>query len=79
MEKYQRDFAQIGDLKVAKSLQAFIEDEALSGADISAATFWNGLAALARDFGEQIGNCLRSVMRSKQALMLTTGANRAAP
>ncbi len=53
MEKSQSDFAQIGDLSVAKSLQAFIEDEALSGTGISAATFWNGLAVLARDFREQ--------------------------
>src|SRR5438874_3619860 len=52
MGKPQRDFAQIGDLRVAKSLQAFIEEEALSGTGISAATFWNGLAILAREFGE---------------------------
>jgi len=52
MGKPHRDFAQIGDLRVAKSLQAFIEEEALSGTGISAATFWNGLAILAREFGE---------------------------
>jgi malate synthase len=52
MEASQRDFAQIGGLSVAKSLQAFIEDEALPRTGISGATFWNGLAVLARDFGE---------------------------
>src|SRR5690349_19198798 len=35
MEKPQSDFAKIGDLRVAKSLQAFIEDEALSGTGMS--------------------------------------------
>ncbi len=52
MEKQQGDFAKIGDLRVATSLQAFIQDEALSGTGISAATFWNGLAVLVREFGE---------------------------
>jgi len=32
---------------------AFIEDEALPGTGISSATFWSGLAALVRDFGER--------------------------
>jgi hypothetical protein len=77
MEKSESDFAQIGDLRVAKPLQAFIEDEALPGTGICAVTFWKGLAVLARDSGSTIGNCLRSVTRSKQASTLTTGAIRA--
>ena len=52
MEKSQTNFAQVGGLSVAKSLQAFVEDEALPGTGISNATFWNGLAVLVRDFGE---------------------------
>ncbi len=66
MEKSQTNFAQIGGLSVAKSLQAFIEDEALPGTGISGATFWNGLAVLARDFGEHNRQLLetRDVLQS---------------
>jgi malate synthase len=66
MEKSQTNFAQIGGLSVAKSLQAFIEDEALPGTGISGATFWNGLAVLARDFGEHNRQLLetRGVLQS---------------
>ena len=66
MEKPQTDFAQIAGLSVATSLQAFIEDEALPTTGISVATFWNGLAVLARDFGEHNHQLLetRDVLQS---------------
>jgi malate synthase len=64
MGQYQMNFAQIGGLSVAQSLQAFIEDEALPGTGISGATFWNGLAVLVRDFGEHN----RQLLETRDAL-----------
>jgi malate synthase len=60
MKKSQKNLVQIGGLSVAQSLQAFIEDEALQGTSISGATFWNGLAVLARDFGEHNRQLLKT-------------------
>jgi malate synthase len=60
MIKSQKNLVQIGGLSVAQSLQAFIEDEALPGTSISGATFWNGLAVLARDFGEHNRQLLKT-------------------
>jgi malate synthase len=70
MEKSQRNFAQIGGLSVAKSLQAFMEDEALPGTGISGATFWNGLADLVRDFGQHN----RQLLETRDALQLSIDA-----
>ena len=68
------NFAQIGGLSVAKSLQAFIEDEALPGTGIAGATFWNGLAVLVRDFGEHNRQLLENfVMRSSRVSTTITG------
>jgi len=78
-EKSQTNFGQVGDLRVAKSLQAFIEDEALSGTGISAATFWNGLAVLARDFGEYNRQLLEVRDALQTTSMLTTGTIQAGP
>ncbi|HMQ94090.1 MAG TPA: malate synthase G [Amaricoccus sp.] len=39
------------ELRVAPELAAFVENEALPGTGVDAAAFWNGLAALVRDFG----------------------------
>jgi malate synthase len=60
------NFVQTGRLMVAQLLHTFIEHEALPGTDISAATFWNGLAVLARDFGEHNRQLLetRDVLQS---------------
>ena len=57
---------QTGKLSVAESLHAFIEDEALPGTGISSATFWSGLAALVRDFGERN----RQLLEIRDALQL---------
>ena len=57
---------QTGKLSVAESLHALIEDEALPGTGISSATFWSGLAALVRDFGERN----RQLLEIRDALQL---------
>ena len=70
MEKSQTNFAQIGGLSVAKSLQGFIEDEALAGTGISGPTFWNGLADLVRDFGKHN----RQLLETRDALQSSIDA-----
>jgi malate synthase len=71
MKKFQTNLAQIGGLRVAHLLQAFIEDEALPGTGISGATFWNGLAYLARDFGEHN----RQLLETRDALQSSIDAH----
>jgi malate synthase len=64
------NFVQTGRLSVAQPLHAFIEHEALPGTGISAATLWNGLADLVRDFGERN----RQLLEVRDALQLRIDA-----
>ncbi len=43
-------YTQRADLRVAKELASFVEDEVLPGTGLEAAQFWQGLAALTADF-----------------------------
>jgi malate synthase len=75
MKKSQKNFVQIGGLSVAQSLQAFIEDEALPRTGLFGAMFWNGLAALVRDFGEHNRQLLKTRDALQRASMRTTGTS----
>ncbi|MBO1359811.1 malate synthase G [Acetobacter sacchari] len=51
---------EIGSISVDQGLHAFINTEVLPGTDVSAATFWSGLAGLVETFGPKIREALEA-------------------
>ncbi|HEY8565970.1 MAG TPA: malate synthase G [Beijerinckiaceae bacterium] len=53
------DRVEVSGLQVARVLHDFVEREAIPGTGVSAAAFWDGLAALVRDLGPRNRELLR--------------------